>query len=589
MSDSTGEQAAVRRTPVLIDVSPAPSPGIASAASPSSSRAARGSSPLRSLLSVLDLISDGRYAEADDTARSLSFGSLVWGLASPITVPAGLLSQHWSEIRRQPALLGLAALVRQQISGDVAAMDADLSRAARLLQREATTDPTRRVANLALASLCLLLSSQLDDAVATAQRSAELLADINESPRTPAPPQEPVPSQDPAPPQDPASLQNLASAACDLAGIFAIVGDAAEAARLWAWVRSVISDPSSPLLVQVDIGLSCAAIFIGDRTGITSSAHRAATADHHAGLWRALVLSARCYDALDDLAPLRALDASRSAVDMLPNPYALASLVSAHVTALIASGRPDWAIDFLAAVDEHGSASSDVSVLGQTRLLLRVAAHAASGDAAASAAYERRMPQGSPLRKIASAYHWLWAGRPDQAADAAADIGDAVLMPRLESMRHVIAAAAHLRAGRDEVALSELFIVGSIAELHGVRSAMLLIPRTGVEALTALAAAHGALGVIRHLPDAASVSLESVPRLDLSARESEILDLVARGLTNPEIAARVFISPNTVKYHLARIYRRMGVSTRDEAVSLAYRLRTAAGAVFGPDSGAPDG
>lgn len=532
MSDNTGEQAVARRTSAK-------------------------SSPLRALLGVLDLISDAHYAEADDAARELSFGSLVWGLAAPVTLPAGLLSQHWAEIRLQPALLGLAALVRQQISGDVAAMDADLSRAARLLQKEATTDPTRRVANLALASLCLLLSSQLDEAVTTAQRAAELLADINESPRTAAHP------------------RDLASTACDLAGIFAIVGDASEAARLWSWVRSVVSDPSSPLLTQVDIGLSSAAIFIGDRTGITSSAHRGATAEHHTGLWRALVMSARCYDALDDLAPLRALDASRSAVDMLPNPYVLASLVSAHVTALIASGRPDWAIDFLAAVDEHGSSSSDASTLGQTRLLLRVAAHAASGDAAASASYEQRMPQGSPLRMIASAYHWLWAGRPDRAADAAADIGDAVLMPRLESLRHVISAAAHLRAGRDEVALSELFVVGSIAELHGVRSAMLMIPRTDVEALTALASAHGALGVVRHFPDSANVGLESVPRVDLSEREREILELVARGLTNTEIAARVFISVNTVKYHLARIYRRLGVSTREEAVALAYRLRKA--------------
>lgn len=575
MSEHTGEQPVARRTPVA-PVIPR-------------------SSSLRALLGVLDLVATGQYAEADEAARELSFGSLVWGLATPITLPVGLLSAHWSEIRRRPALLGLAALVRQQISGDVAAMDADLSRAARLLQKEGTNDFTRRVSNLALAALCLLLSSQPDEAVATAQRAAALLADITEKPGAADPagpagradptgatdPTDPTEPADPTNPGDPATAppptgqQRLASAACDLAGIFAVVGDSPQASRLWSWVRSVVSDPSSPLLAQVDVGLSCAASFIGDRTKTSSLGHRAVAADHHQGLWRALVMSARCYDALDDLSPRRALDASRSAVDMLPDPYALGSLVSAHVTALIASGRPDWAVDFLAAVDEHGSPSSDASGLGQTRSLLRVAANAAAGNASAAAAHEQRMPPGSPLFLLASAYRSLWDGRPGEAAEAAGDIRDGLLSPRLESLRRVISAAARLRAGHDELALGELLTAGAIAELQGVRWAMLMIPRADVAALTVLAATYGAHEVLRHFPDAENVQLEAVPRVDLTQRETEILDLVARGLTNAEIAVKVFISANTVKYHLTRIYRRLGVTTRDEAVAFTYRLRAA--------------
>lgn len=56
----------------------------------------------------------------------------------------------------------------------------------------------------------------------------------------------------------------------------------------------------------------------------------------------------------------------------------------------------------------------------------------------------------------------------------------------------------------------------------------------------------------------------------LSQRELEIVDLVARGLTNKEISARVGVSVNTVKYHLSRIYEKMQVTSRAELLSSTY-------------------
>jgi len=55
----------------------------------------------------------------------------------------------------------------------------------------------------------------------------------------------------------------------------------------------------------------------------------------------------------------------------------------------------------------------------------------------------------------------------------------------------------------------------------------------------------------------------------LSAREAEIVTLVAQGLSNDEITRKLFISPNTLKSHIRRAYRKIGVSTRAQAVAWA--------------------
>lgn len=57
----------------------------------------------------------------------------------------------------------------------------------------------------------------------------------------------------------------------------------------------------------------------------------------------------------------------------------------------------------------------------------------------------------------------------------------------------------------------------------------------------------------------------------LTDRELEITDLVAEGLTNREIAARLFLSPNTVKVHLRNIFTKTGVSSRTELSMLAIQ------------------
>jgi LuxR family maltose regulon positive regulatory protein len=58
----------------------------------------------------------------------------------------------------------------------------------------------------------------------------------------------------------------------------------------------------------------------------------------------------------------------------------------------------------------------------------------------------------------------------------------------------------------------------------------------------------------------------------LSERELEILELIAEGLTNPEIGSRLFIALNTVKGHARNIYGKLGVHNRTQAVVRARSL-----------------
>jgi len=57
----------------------------------------------------------------------------------------------------------------------------------------------------------------------------------------------------------------------------------------------------------------------------------------------------------------------------------------------------------------------------------------------------------------------------------------------------------------------------------------------------------------------------------LTQREVEILGLIARGMTNPEIAAKLFLSNHTIKTHINRIFAKTG--SRDRAAAIGYAHR----------------
>ena len=61
------------------------------------------------------------------------------------------------------------------------------------------------------------------------------------------------------------------------------------------------------------------------------------------------------------------------------------------------------------------------------------------------------------------------------------------------------------------------------------------------------------------------------PGIDLTDRENEVLTLLVKGLSNPEIAEKLYVSKSTVKFHVSSILNKLQVSSRTEAVAKALQ------------------
>jgi predicted ATPase/DNA-binding CsgD family transcriptional regulator len=107
--------------------------------------------------------------------------------------------------------------------------------------------------------------------------------------------------------------------------------------------------------------------------------------------------------------------------------------------------------------------------------------------------------------------------------------------------------------------------------------------KLGEEAFAAAWAAGGDLSLEQAVAEAQTVAIdagqaaepEPAPRHDaavgaLSPRELEVLKLVAEGLTNAQVAERLFVSPRTVNAHLNSIYHKLGVGSRSAATRFAF-------------------
>jgi DNA-binding NarL/FixJ family response regulator len=215
----------------------------------------------------------------------------------------------------------------------------------------------------------------------------------------------------------------------------------------------------------------------------------------------------------------------------------------------VARGRAPEALRALQeALDEPAPLAQRAELLAATVLAARAAV---DGSSAAAAAEQ--------LRALA-----LASGSELVAAAALAAEG-AVLLAADDA-----AAAARLRAAWE--ACTRLGLVGRAAHVQVDLAAA--VRRTGDDdaadrALRSALATFERLGATREV-DLVAALLGRPPASPLTARQVDVLRLVARGATNREIGAALFVSEHTVARHLANVFARTGTSSRAAATAWAY-------------------
>jgi DNA-binding NarL/FixJ family response regulator len=201
---------------------------------------------------------------------------------------------------------------------------------------------------------------------------------------------------------------------------------------------------------------------------------------------------------------------------------------------------------------------------------------------------------------IRSGFRLVIEGRPDldlvgeaedgaQAVELASSLDpDVVLMDvrmpvldGIEATRRIVARGSEARIviittfDLDEYVYESIRAGASAFLLKDIR------PEELADAIRVVAAGNSLLGpsatrrlveeFARDTPAGKPVSLS-----DLTAREVEILELVAYGLSNAEIAARLYLGETTVKTHVSAVLRKLGVRDRVQAVIAAYDARLVA-------------
>ena len=151
-----------------------------------------------------------------------------------------------------------------------------------------------------------------------------------------------------------------------------------------------------------------------------------------------------------------------------------------------------------------------------------------------------------------------------------------MLMPDMDG-------AAATRLIRQQFPHVQVIVLTSFKEGELITNALeagaigyLLKDVTAEDLARAIRAAHAGRATLS--PEAAQALVRTANQppargLDLTEREREVLALIIEGLNNTQIAARLTVSPSTIKSHVSSILSKLGVASRTEAVSLALRSR----------------
>lgn len=221
----------------------------------------------------------------------------------------------------------------------------------------------------------------------------------------------------------------------------------------------------------------------------------------------------------------------------------------------------------------HGMVEPDASTLAG-RLVLRAEAklHLRAGGAGRviQLAHDQNLDDAAWL-----ATHHAWAhltvGETHEAIRLASTTLHGSPLPPSEAIElHVVLAVAHLRDGREDRARTWFQRALRLRATPRHAAPFLAMRPQERETLTRLAGAPSVL------PGSTTVASHNAPKVTLatrlSPREREVLEALGEGCTAESTAERFNVSVNTVRTQIRNIYRKLGVSSRREAITAAHEL-----------------
>jgi len=169
-------------------------------------------------------------------------------------------------------------------------------------------------------------------------------------------------------------------------------------------------------------------------------------------------------------------------------------------------------------------------------------------------------------------------GRGECTAAAAAQRPDVVVIDQMQSRANTLARIGELRAALPDAKIvllpatmdPALLTAAAAAGIDAAIAKTVRLERLGglLREVATGNVFHAFAAAPRPARSAAVSTLLTLPRL--TRRELEVLRLVAEGAPNSRIAAQLWITEQTVKFHLSKVYRKLGVSNRTEASHHAY-------------------
>lgn len=171
------------------------------------------------------------------------------------------------------------------------------------------------------------------------------------------------------------------------------------------------------------------------------------------------------------------------------------------------------------------------------------------------------------------------AGTPDEAVDLAENSNPDVVLMDLQFGSHATATGADAtRRIRDLDAAPYVLVLTNydsdadiLNAIEAGASGYLLKDAPPHELIAAVRAAAAGESALAPVIASRLLNRMRAPQISLSSREIQVLDLVAAGRSNTEVAEKLFVSETTVKSHLAHIFSKLNVNSRTAAVSAARR------------------